>query len=69
MTRPTHQQERQTLPKTSVRDPGRKTMKTSSTLLFSAVALLGTAAHAQNSCSSAVPITAGTYTIDQVNGN
>ena len=69
MTRPTHQQERQTLPKTSVRDPGRKTMKTRSTLLFSAVALLGTAAHAQNSCSSAVPITAGTYTIDQVNGN
>jgi len=33
------------------------------------IALSGIAARAQNSCSNAVPIVAGTYTIDQVNGN
>lgn len=44
-------------------------MKTRSTLLLLGITLSGIAARAQNSCSNAVPIVAGTYTIDQVNGN
>ncbi len=44
-------------------------MKTRSTLLLLGTTLSGIAARAQNSCSNAVPIVAGTYTIDQVNGN
>ncbi len=43
-------------------------MRTTHTLII-AGALLGSSAAAQNTCSNAVPVTAGTYTVDAVNGN
>ncbi len=42
---------------------------TKTSTLFIAAALSGAHLQAQNSCSSAVLITAGTYTVDAVNGN
>ena len=42
-------------------------MRRTSTL-FIAVSLIGAEVQAQNSCSTAIPVTVGTYTVDAVNG-